>query len=60
MAKNEFKLNEELKKLEQIQVYFQSNQLDLDEALKQQKQAVEITGKILKYLEEAENEIITI
>jgi exonuclease VII small subunit len=52
-----FPLQENISKLEDIERYFQKPDMDLEEAIRQHKEALEIAKKTLAYLDSAENEL---
>ncbi|MBU6388896.1 exodeoxyribonuclease VII small subunit [Patescibacteria group bacterium] len=52
-----FSLQEAIKRLEEIEKYFQLPDIDLEEAISRHKEALKVAKEILEYLDKAENTI---
>ena len=55
MTSKPFDLNQKMRDLEHIEEYFQRPDMDLAEAIKRHKEALQLGKEIVTYLEEAES-----
>lgn len=55
-----FKYSDALKELEEITVFLESSDVDLDEAIKRFDRGSELAGQIERHLQEAENKVKSI
>lgn len=57
MKKEPFSLEKKIKELEIIEKYFQKPEMDLEEGIRQHREALKIAGEIKRYLETIESSL---
>lgn len=57
---SDFKYSQALQELEEITTYLESNEIDLDEAIKRFDRGSELAAQIEVHLQQAENKVETI